>query len=261
MASRRTILLATLTTVALTASLTAMAAIAQAPPTEQMPEAPLAETRHQYAAQREMAAREDSRLEQERLSAAQSEFAAALSSEPDVAQPYLVSLGAPVALEDVLAAFPQGSSGQLRTLFAWGGTDESVFPVTSTFSAEDLGWPRRAAADVSARVATFLRSALVRQIASVEAAIARADSESGETLRKQLTELETIASRLSARGPELYGFSCSCSPLVLASLASSEPSIIIRAAESGGEDRYQSPVWPMDRLRELIIESNGRYGR
>ena len=160
---------------------------------------------------------------------------------------YLVSFARPVRVQELLEDLEAHRDISVFELYLWAGAPGAVHPATGFRRVEDLGWPQEDAESIASELQVdtldFLRQGIrgARRI------------ESAESIR----EREAAVADVETHGVAAFGLRCECSLPSLVALSSR--GFPIRAVEPPG--MYQEPMWPEDRLRELIIATGGRYGR
>lgn len=168
---------------------------------------------------------------QGRIEAAREAFTRHLSETPQQARTYLVSFGGPVSVAKLLGALEDEDPPalELEDLFTWLATEDSDEVITGSHSADDLGWPGAAAAEVASGLRILSLEVLDRQL---------------ETLGpgRQLDETKQIRRQVSREGVALYGIRCACSPAALTDLTEVVADLSLRAVEE--HSLYDQPIWP-----------------
>lgn len=220
----------------------------------------VAPERYADAGIRLSAAREDARREAKRIQHAQDTFTSDLKTDPKQRRDYIVSFVHPVSAARLLRAAPVELD--VRTFFAWLQADpKSIYIATGIDHAESIGW-NPATPDTALRT---LQSIYLDHVRSNAEALTRAaeahasaDDETRQRLDAQRQAAVTREDNISSAGVSLYGIRCLCSPAVLDQLE--EASLIkIRAMER--TEPLLRPIPPYDPVRNLIIATEGRYGR
>lgn len=190
---------------------------------------------------RYQAALSDLRQERQRIAAAETLSALALEYFPTARFDAFVSLEHPIPMRSFLRATrPHLDVTEIHT---WLAPEDAIHPSTGILSHRSLE------ADPSALIASTRRDALrvLRMGLRTQERVGGAASSRDD--RRSLQFVEEF-------GVHVYGFRCSCSPTSLARLRLPVAIRLVEPAIPG-----EHPLWPRDRLRELIIDTRGRYGR
>lgn len=203
--------------------------------------------------------------EHARLEAAEASFESDLASSSSTIRNHLVSFSGGVPARSLLEAIAEIQHIELLEVFTWTSVGATVFPVTGTFAAADVGWPERSPAEVADHLgdetAQFLAQRSVNLAAAMQAQGAGAlpgEARTKSPLLIQVAETEQLRELIDSQGALLYGIRCWCSPASLEALEASVPGLDLRAVERDSD--FQAPVWPHDIERDLVITSGGSFG-
>ena len=192
--------------------------------------------------------------ERQRVSAAQSRYAEEQATTPILPREYLVSFRDPIAASPGFAAMYDTEGFVPTFVWGWASLTDSAFPSTLRESAEDLGWPTATPKEMADTLRTVMLDYLR---AKLDAVIASSTSGNLGSVEEQ--EVRNLISQITLDGVPLFGFRCICSPDQLAALKTLVPDLHYRSVELA--DAELEPIWPEDRLRDLVIETGGTFGR
>lgn len=190
--------------------------------------------------------------EEQRVSEANARYAEEQESTPLVPRQYTVSLASPIAAYSLFTGLEQNDELIPETVFTWLDPPGSPTPTTADISIEDLGWPGASAEEMSSLLKSLSLNYLRWKLEVIRDA-------PGSNKKAQEGEIRQLISMVEQEGVPVFGFGCSCSPRSLSELRESVEGIDYRAVELTVE--IEGPIWPHDRLRELVIQTSGHYGR
>ena len=199
------------------------------------------------------AALADERDEGLLLTAQRISFTVASVVAPDERRDYLISFEAPVAVDSLVGALQRAQGIGLIELHTWLATDDTVQPGAGVVGPEEIEWPEWP----PDRVAQVLRH---RALPALRQRLRLQGNVTGPVAAGLANEDRDVLAAVERRGVEAHGLRCLCSPSDLLGLVEVVPGLTIRAFELSGTI-HESPIWPTNPLRDLIIETHGQYGR
>lgn len=210
-------------------------------------------------AERYQAALASKAAEDARIQAAQAAFEHDKQS-PLAQHSYVVSFATPVNALDVLNRAAEANL-QWTEIFTWiEDAPGSIHVGTGRHTPDMVGYTpdSQGATRAFDALLDFYQARLAANLANLQRSFSfHQDAEGEGAANAQHAAVSAEHQQVQGRLLNLYGIACLCSPNDLEGLASSIPDLALRVVEQGVE----APIWPRDAVRDLVIASNGSYGR